>query len=111
MKYCTYCGNPARDEAVVCVRCGCQMPRINPVANAAVSVRNDDTLPTIAKVFLILGCISQGWLILPLAWCIPITVSIWKKLERGESIGTGLKICTLIFVSLVSGVCLLCMDD
>ena len=73
--------------------------------------QKDDTLDTVIKVFLIIACVAQGWMIIPLAWCIPMTISIFKKLKNGEPISTGLKVCTLIFVSLVSGICLLCKND
>lgn len=104
--YCPTCGSVVNDNAVICVNCGCS---IEPTAIA----RNpkDDTLATVIKIFMILGCIAEGWAIIPLAWCIPITVSVFKSLNTGRPVGTGMKICTLIFVSLVAGICLLCSDD
>lgn len=108
MKYCSHCGNELHEEAVICVKCGCSVEKPLP---AAKSLRKDDTLATVIKVFLIISCIAQGWLIIPLAWCIPMTISIFKKLNNSEPIGTGFKVCTLIFVSVVSGICLLCMDE
>ncbi len=96
------------DEAVLCVHCGCQ------VENRALTMsapRKDDTMEIIVKIFLILGCISSGWALIPLLWTIPITVSIFGKLKRREPIGTGLKICTLLFVNLIAGIILLCMDE
>ena len=106
MKYCSHCGAQMMDEAVVCVKCGCSVERNLP----AVTPR-DDTLDTVVKVFLILGCISQGWLLIPLAWCIPITVTVFRRLNYGEPIGTGLKVCTLLFVNLIAGICLLCRKE
>ena len=94
------------DQAVVCIHCGCA---VDP-PNTAVAHR-DDTLETVVKIFLILGCISLGWLIFPLLWRIPITVTLFKKMKYREPIGTGLKVCTLLFVDLIAGICLLCMDD
>lgn len=108
MSYCPHCGNEINEEAVVCVSCGCSVERQLP---AKAGSKKDDTLITVTKVFLIIACVVQGWMIVPLAWCIPMTVSIFKKLKNGEPIGTGLKVCTLIFVSLVSGICLLCMEE
>ena len=107
MKYCSHCGAEIKDEAVVCIRCGCHTG-----VGGKIQVNSkDDTMQTIIKVFLIIGCVSIGWAIIPLAWCIPITVNIFKKLKSGEPISTGLKICTLLFVNLVAGICLLCSDD
>lgn len=106
MKYCQHCGNELADEAVICPKCG------RSVAPPAPQVKQeDDTLSTVVKVFLILGCISQGWLLIPLAWCLPITIAIFNRLREKRPIGTGLKVCSLLFVSLIGGICLLCMND
>ena len=108
MKYCVHCGAEIFDEAVVCVKCGCKVEPDKPVIVQSVE---DDTINTIIKVFLILGCISQGWALIPLAWCIPITVSIFHAMRDKHPVGIGLKICTLIFVNMVAGICLLCVND
>ncbi len=49
--------------------------------------------------------------LIPLAWCIPMTVSVCRKLKNGEPISTALKVCTMLFVSLIAGIMLLCMGD
>lgn len=77
-----------------------------PVQNAY-----SDGLATAAKIFLIIGCIFQGWLLLPLAWMLPITITIFGKMKRNEPIGTGLKVCALLFVNLLGGIFLLCHQD
>ena len=87
--FCTHCGAEINDDAFVCVKCGCRVDQKLPAAQA--NAQRDDTMVTVIKVFLILGCIAEGWLLIPLAWCIPMTVKI--------------------FNSLVAGICLLCMDD
>ena len=106
MKYCTHCGAEIMDEAVLCVHCGCSVKE-----QSLMIPQKDNTLETVIKVLLILGCISLGWMIIPLAWCIPITVTIFKRFKNNEYISTSLKICTLLFVNLIAGICLLCMDD
>ncbi len=105
MKYCVHCGAEIHDEAVVCVKCGrsVEAPKTTAV--------KDDTMSIVIKVFLILGCIAQGWAIIPLAWCLPITISVFNRLKNNKPIGTGLKVCSLLFVNLIAGICLLCMDD
>lgn len=108
MKYCVHCGAEIFDEAVVCVKCGRKVDSAPP---PAVPTNHDDTMQTVVKVFLIFGCISQGWLLLPLAWCIPITVSIFNSMRDNRPIGIGMKICALIFVNMIAGICLLCMND
>ena len=108
MKYCTHCGAEILDDAVICVKCGC---KVEPEKTVIVQNQDDDTMNTVIKIFLILGCISQGWLLVPLAWCIPITVSIFHAMRDKRPISTGLKVCTLLFVNLVAGICLLCKND
>lgn len=109
MKYCVYCGAEIHDEAVVCVKCGRAVKRDKIAAISSTS--SDDTVSTVAKIFLVFGCISQGWLLIPLSWCLPITISIFSCMKQQKPIDTGLKICALIFVSFIAGICLLCMDD
>lgn len=104
MKFCTKCGKEMVDEAVVCVHCGCSVEGTR--ANSG-----NDGLAVAAKIFLIIGCIAQGWMLLPLAWCLPITISACNKMKRGEPVGTGLKVCALLFVSLIGGILLLCRSD
>lgn len=104
--FCTHCGAEVHDEAVVCMKCGCRIEK-----PAAQVKTEDDTLSIVIKVFLIIGCISSGWLLLPLAWCIPITVKVFNCLKRGLPISTGIKVCTLLFVSMIAGICLLCRND
>lgn len=106
MKYCTHCGSELVDEAVVCVHCG------RSVQAAALSVaKKDDTMETVVKIMMILGCVSMGWMIIPLAWCIPMTVTTFRHYKNGEPLSTGFKICTLLFVSVIAGICMLCMND
>ena len=106
MKYCVHCGAEIHEDAIVCVKCGRSV-----VMNAPASKEKDDTMCVVVKVFLILGCIAWAWLLIPLAWCIPMTVSIFNKLRDNQPISTGMKVCTLLFVNLIAGICLLCMDE
>ncbi len=71
MKYCTKCGNELFDEAVICPKCGC------PVENAKLpqTIDRSSGSKTATKVFMIIGCIvSAFFYLIPLAWCIPMTV-------------------------------------
>lgn len=82
------------------------------------------------KVFLILGTILNPLVIslnlaeslsssemiivftiislITLSWCLPMTIVYFHKIKSGARIGTGFKICTLIFVSQVAGILMLC---
>lgn len=115
MKYCQTCGAELHENAVICTKCGCSVSQTKQDEISQVNQpgkrRENDGLGTAAKVFLVLGCIAEGWLLLPLAWCLPITISIFGKINRGEKIGTGLKVCSLLFVNLIGGILLLCRSD
>ncbi len=44
---------------------------------------------------------------LPLFWQIPMTVYYRLKTKEGNNVGVGFGICTLIFVNLIGGICIL----
>lgn len=108
MKFCVHCGAEIHEDAVICVKCGC---RVTPEKPIAPPVEKDDTMTIVVKVFLILACIIQGCFVIPLAWCIPMTVSIFHSFRDNRPISMGMKICTLLFVNLIAGICLLCMNE
>ena len=64
---------------------------------------------TAIKVFLIIGCIVGGFALIPLAWCIPMTVSVFRTYNKGCDVSTGMKVCTLLFVNVVAGIIMLCI--
>lgn len=103
MKFCQKCGKEILEETVICPGCG--------VANEKKETSGNDGLAVASKIFLILGCIAQGWLLVPLAWCLPTTISACNRMKNGEPVGTGLKVCALLFVSLIGGILLLCRSD
>lgn len=107
MKFCPTCGKELIDEAEFCPGCGCTVP----AKKGAAAQPATDGLAVAAKIFLIIGCVAQGWLLLPLAWTLPITISICNKLKSGEPISTGLKVCALLFVNMIGGILLLCRSD
>ena len=109
MKYCTKCGNQLVDEAVACMKCGCATGNFFPKAGGTAETSN---LKLAAKIFMILGTVLMSFLFLfPLAWCVPMTVSYFRKVKYGEPISIGFKICCLIFVSPISGILMLCDDE
>lgn len=107
MKFCSKCGKEVHEEALICPNCGCSLK----TENKKISNAGNDGLAVAAKIFLILGCVAQGWLLLPLAWCLPITISICNRMKAGEPVGTGLKVCSLLFVNIIGGILLLCRSD
>ena len=109
MKYCSHCGNEVVDEAVVCPSCGCKIES----TSSGIIIEEDDKkiFRLIIKIFMILGCIATGWSLIPLLWTIPLTVHVCRKLNNKEPIGLGVKICSLLFVNLIAGIMLLCMNE
>lgn len=105
MKYCTNCGRELMDEWNVCPNCG------GTVGAAPVAARKETGLTTAAKVFMILGTIAAGWCLIPLAWCIPMTVYYFRTVKEGRKASTAFKICSLLFVSLIGGIIMLCDTD
>lgn len=105
MKYCSHCGAQVNDEAEICVNCGCRISQKKSESSS--------TLATLAKVFMILGTIVMGFstFLIGLAWCIPMTIAVCRRLDNNEPVGIALKVCSLLFVSLVGGILLLCISD
>lgn len=108
MKYCRNCGNQLVDEAVICPKCGCQVEQLT-VDN---STTQSAMLKIVAKVFMILGCVLSAFcLLIPLCWTVPMTVHYCHVVENKQPVGVGFKVCSLLFVSTVAGILMLCDND
>ena len=67
---------------------------------------------TAIKVMMIIGCIAGAtWYLIPLLWCVPMTIVAWRKLDREEPLGTAFKVCTCIFLSRIAGFLMFMMKD
>ncbi len=75
---------------------------VTPVVND-----NDKTLKLVAFIFNLVSTISIGWLLVPLAWMIPMTIISYGIYKGTKKNTTAFGVCTLIFVSLVGGILLL----
>ena len=64
-----------------------------------------------AKIFMIISTVVLGFYLIPLAWCIPMTISYFKKVQNNEPVSTGFKVCSLLFVNTVAGILMLCDKD
>jgi|SRR5574344_540667 uncharacterized membrane protein YvbJ len=104
MKYCPKCGAECGDNDNVCTKCGEKLT-VTPVK------KPDETVNTVIKVFNILSCVCLGFTIIGLAWAIPMTLNANKKMKNGEPFGVALSVCTLIFLSTVSGILMLVQDS
>lgn len=121
MKFCSNCGSAMRDDASFCPVCGTQAASSTTnmygidksvLNNQASIVRREPSgAAKAAKVFMIIGCIFNGFYILPLLWCVPMTISFSKKIQNGEKVSMGFKICCLLFVNLISGILMLVDSD
>ena len=107
MKYCESCGNSMDDDAAFCPSCG----KGARTQSTPQTQDTSDALGMVAFVFMILACVYMGFALFPLIWCIPMTVYAHNKLKSGEPIGIGFKVCTLLFVSLIAGILLLCRQE
>lgn len=68
---------------------------------------SDKTLRLVAFIFMVISLVGTCWLILPLAWMIPMTVISWGIYKGTKPNSTAFGVCTLLFASLVAGICLL----
>lgn len=107
MKYCSKCGVQLVDDAVVCVGCGRAVESAAGDANTMIE-HKESGLTIAAKVFMIISTVAMGFFIIPLAWCIPMTVHYFGKVKKGEAVSVGFKICSLLFVSTIGGILMLC---
>ena len=116
MKYCSQCGAPSEDNAVFCSKCGHKFVEESTVeaevVDSGVKVRKkrDKDVCQIAFIFCVIGTVIAGFGIIPLIWCIPLTYTLYNRLQKDEPIGIGLKVVILLFVSLIGGILLLIGD-
>lgn len=104
--YCNKCGAEVMEEAVICTKCGCYVNNMRKTKEVTIS-----GLKTAAKVFMIIGCVLSAFWLISLVWTIPMTVSYSNKINSGEQVGIGFKICTLLFVNFIAGILMLCDND
>lgn len=109
MKYCANCGTALADDANACSNCGTFVNA--PAPTAAPAQKAESGLVTAAKVLMIISTVAQGWLLIPLAWCIPMTVSYFNSVKYNRPVSMALKICTLLFVNTIAGILMLCDQE
>jgi len=65
-----------------------------------------------AEFFFVIFFITLAFVsLVPLAWCIPMTVYLFKSAKENKPVSMTYKICTLIFVNIVAGILLLCRKE
>ena len=105
--FCKNCGHEINENADVCLNCGAF---VNDKKEVVISP-SSNSLQLAAKVFMVIGTIFMGFFLIPLIWCIPMTISYFEKVKKGEKVSTAFKVCSLLFVSLLGGIFMLCDND
>ncbi len=137
MKYCEHCGAEIDDKAVVCVKCGCAVKSSNKqnsglllaakilmiiscAATPCIGLFTGISILSLAAIAgygaamyssIIIGIAYIVASCIPLAWCLPMTLTLNRKIKNHESVGIAFKICTLIFVNTIAGILLLCASE
>lgn len=70
----------------------------------------DKTMRLIAFIFMCISLAVYCWMIIPLAWMIPMTIISWGIYKGTKPNTVAFGVCSLIFCSLVSGILLLCTN-
>lgn len=104
--FCSKCGAEVKDEAVFCPNCGCEIAKVDTNSSNETS-----RLKVAAKIFMIIGTIFSAMSIIGLAWTLPMTIYYCGKIKDKKPVGIGFKICSLLFVSLIAGILMLCDND
>lgn len=112
MKFCAKCGAELFDEAVICVKCGCPTECGMQFQQPAATTKNSG-LSTAAKVLMIITTVYAGLCTLGIAlsWMLPMTISYSRRIKDGRPIGTGFKVCSLLFVNTIAGILMLCDNE
>lgn len=108
--FCKKCGKEIEDGVKFCPSCGASQEN-ETIKAEVVSKEEHSTMKLIAFIFAIFSLICSAPALIPLCWTIPMTISIYKAYNNERELSTGFKVCTLIFLSLVSGILLLIDED
>lgn len=60
-----------------------------------------------AFIFALITTILLGYLVVPLAWMIPMTVMMWGMYKGTRQNSVAFGVCSLLFVNMISGILLL----
>ena len=106
---CGNCGMHLPENSNFCTNCGCSFAA-NYYQQGYTYAQPKEPAPIlyVAKVFMIIGIIIEALFLPSLFWTIPMLKSYNRKLEIGEPVSTGFKVCTLLFVSTIAGILMLC---
>ena len=113
MKYCTHCGKELQEDATFCSQCGSYAGIYEAKTAKQESAKSLSGLKAATKIVLIISMIMVGISTYGLVfiWAAPMTSHYCKKIDRGEPVSMGFKVCTLLFVSTPAGIMMLCDQD
>ena len=131
IKFCPICGKELDEDANFCPACG--NPTTKPDNESYFdydNYRNHTERPQgigIIMAFMIISCCIYGLssvtllaagfgataliYLIPLCWQIPMTAHFSNCANAGLKVSTAFKVCTLLFVSIISGIIMLCNKD
>ncbi len=69
--------------------------------------KRDSNLMLANFVLCVVSCVASCWLVIPLAWMIPVTVISWGIYKGTKRNTVAFGVCTLIFTTLIGGILLL----
>jgi len=108
MKYCIKCGKEISERDIYCPHCGARQVSLEETEEAIYGPNPNQGLRTAAYVFMLIATILTGFLLIPLFWTIPMTVHYYHSIDRDEQVSTAFKVCSLLFVSIIGGILMLC---
>ena len=128
MKYCVKCGAELFDEAVICVKCGCPCDPgyfektkkkkswyLNGIQTAAYVFCLINIFAEIILINVIVALFAEmaflALYVIPLCVMFPLVIIWCYRVQNEKKVGVGLKVCILIFVSLIAGILLLCEEE
>lgn len=84
-------------------------PSYAPASSAAAypMTSQDETLRLINFILCVISCVVTSWMLIPLAWMIPMTVHSWGIYKGTKPNTTAFGVCTLIFTNVIGGILLL----
>lgn len=111
--YCPKCGKENSDSATYCDSCGAPLKDVPTTYNCVAENNSNSakkTMYLITFVLSLIATISFGFLLIPLAWMIPMTVKIYNAYKNNTVLSTGFKVCVLLFNTFIGGIILLFAD-
>jgi len=116
-KYCTKCGAKMPSSFSICTNCGKFFEKENTNTTNQTKYDFTSTKPNkhvyqiIIFIFMIISTIYLATFIIPLFWCIPMTITYWNKIQKNEKVNITFKICSLIFMGIIPGLLMLFEDE